>query len=281
MYVLSLDSTTKKLTVNLSRDGEIISGISDSKCLKHMEKIMTHIDQVIRKGQIDLDGIDVLGINAGPGDFTGTRIGISIIKTLSWVLGKPAYGINTLDVFALGIAHSNTRLIKKSLSSGIPIIIAPCLDVRKEELYFSFYEIAIEKGSKVNDRENNFSPISEIKIGDYDHPFINISRNHLLQKDLFNEKLSSFFHNGDFHLPGVEGAIYEDAKLIIGGNYLNNYKEMFSGLADSEENIILDKKNTEPAGSNLTECIDFRVKRQEKPGRLNPVYVREFAPFGK
>jgi len=78
MYVLSLDSTTKKLTVNLSRDGDIISGISDSKCLKHMEKIMTHIDQVIRKGQIDLDGIDVLGINAGPGDFTGTRIGISI-----------------------------------------------------------------------------------------------------------------------------------------------------------------------------------------------------------
>ncbi len=281
MYVLSLDSATKKLTVNLSRDGEIISGISDSKCLKHMEKIMIHIDQVIRKGRIDLDSIDVLGINAGPGDFTGTRIGISIIKTLSWVLGKPAYGINALDVFALGIAHSNTRLISKSLSSGIPIIIAPCLDVRKEELYFSFYEIAIEKGSKVNGRENNYRAISEIKIGDHDHPFINISGNQLIQKDLFNEKFSSFFHEGNFHLPDVEGPIYRDAKLIIGGNCLNNYKVMLSGLADNEENIILDKKNIEPSGSNLGECIDFLVKRKEKPGRINPVYVREFTPFGK
>ncbi len=147
MYVLSIDSTTKKLTVNLSRDGKIISGISDSKCLKHMEKIMTHIDHVVRGGHISLDSIDVLGINAGPGDFTGTRIGISIIKTLSWVLNRPAYGINALDVFALGIVRSNARYINKSIRSGVPVIIAPCLDVRKEELYYSFYEIAIEEGT--------------------------------------------------------------------------------------------------------------------------------------
>jgi tRNA threonylcarbamoyl adenosine modification protein YeaZ len=281
MHVLSIDSTTKKLTVNLSRDGKIISGISDSKCLKHMEKIMTHIDHVVRGGHISLDNIDVLGINAGPGDFTGTRIGISIIKTLSWVLDRPAYGINALDVFALGIVHSNARYINKSLRSGVPVIIAPCLDVRKEELYYSFYEIAIEKGTARDGCGKNYRPISEIKIGNCDYSVINISENYLVQKDLFNEKISGLFSDGDFRLPDGEGRVYKDARLIIGGNCLNNYKEMLSELAGSEGMIILDKKNTEPVGRNLSECIDFLVNKKEKPERINPVYVREFAPFGK
>jgi len=281
MHVLSIDSTTKKLTVNLSRDGKIISGISDSKCLKHMEKIMTHIDHVVRDGRVGLDSIDVLGINAGPGDFTGTRIGISIIKTLSWVLGRPAYGVNALDVFALGIARSNARYINKSLRSGVPVIIAPCLDVRKEELYYSFYEITTEGGPERDGCEKNYRPISEIKTGNSDYSVINISRNHLVQKDLFHEKISGLFSDGDFRLPDGEGRVYKDARLIIGGNCINNYKEMLSELASSEGRIILDRKNTEPAGINLSECIDFLVKRKEKPERINPVYVREFAPFGK
>ncbi|MCJ7471900.1 MAG: tRNA (adenosine(37)-N6)-threonylcarbamoyltransferase complex dimerization subunit type 1 TsaB [Actinobacteria bacterium] len=281
MYVLSIDSTTKKLTVDLSRDGKIISGISDNKCLKHMEKIMTHIDHVVKEGHIDLDSIDVLGINAGPGDFTGTRIGISIIKTLSWVLNRPAYGINALDVFALGIARSNARHISKSLRSGTPVIVAPCLDVRKEELYYSFYEVAMGEEPSRDIKENNYRPVSDIIVGDYTHPLINISGNHLVQKDLFNEKISSLFREKDFHLSDGEVRTYKDAKLIIGGNCLNNYKVMLSGLAGNERRIILDKKNTEPAGNNLSECIDFLVKRKEKPERINPVYVREFAPFGK
>jgi len=281
MHVLSIDSTTKKLNVNLSRDGEIISGISDNKCLKHMERIMTHIDHVVRESHMGLDSIEVLGINAGPGDFTGTRIGISIIKTLSWVLDRPAYGINALDVFALGVAHSNARYINKSLRSGSTIIIAPCLDVRKEELYYSFYEVTMEGGSASNRRENNYRSISDIKIGDCDYPVINISRNHLIQKDLFNEKISTLFRDENFRLPDGGGGIYEDARLIIGGNCLNNYREMLSGLAASERRIMLDKKNTEPVGRNLSECIDFLVKRKEKPERINPVYVREFTPFGR
>jgi hypothetical protein len=56
---------------------------------------------------------------------------------------------------------------------------------------------------------------------------------------------------------------------------------MLSELAGSEGMIILDKKNTEPVGRNLSECIDFLVKINKKPERINPVYVREFAPFGK
>jgi tRNA threonylcarbamoyl adenosine modification protein YeaZ len=246
-----------------------------------MEKIMTHIDHVVRDGHISLDSIDVLGINAGPGDFTGTRIGISITKTLSWVLDRPAYGINALDVFASGIIRSNARYINKSLRSGIPVMIAPCLDVRKEELYYSFYEIAIEKGPARDGREKNHRSISEIKIGSCNYPVINISENYLVQKDLFDEKISGLFSDGDFRLPDGEGRVYKDARLIIGGNCLNNYKEMLSELVAREKEITLDKKNTEPVGRNLSECIDFLVKINKKPERINPVYVREFAPFGK
>lgn len=281
MYYLCIDSTTKKLTVNLSRDGKMISGVSDGKDLKHMEKIMTHIDHVIRESRIDIGSIDVLGINTGPGDFTGTRIGISIIKTLSWVLDRPAYGISALDVFVLGIAHSNARYIYKTLRSGIPVIIVPCLDVRKEELYCSFYEIATEKIQTGDEKKDRYRPISEIEIGDRNYTVINISGNHLIQKDSFNKKMSGLFKNGCFYLPDGGDSEYKDMRAILGGNCVHSYKETLSAFANSDRRIILDKKNMEPAGSSLNECIDFLVKVGKKPQRINPVYVREFVPFGK
>ena len=56
---------------------------------------------------------------------------------------------------------------------------------------------------------------------------------------------------------------------------------MLSVLASSDRRIILDKNNMEPAVKSLNECIDFLVKGGKKPQRINPVYVREFVPFGK
>ncbi len=281
MYCLCIDSTTKKLAVNLSKDGKIISGVSNGRDLKHMEKIMTHIDHVIREGRIDIGSIDVLGINTGPGDFTGTRIGISIIKTLSWVLDRPAYGISALDIFALGIAHSNAKYISRSSRSGIPVIIVPCLDVRKEELYCSFYEIATEKIQTGDGKKDRYRPISEIEIGDRNYPVINISGNHLIQKDFFIEKISGLFRNGCFYLPDRGGRAYRDIRVILGGNCVHSYGKMLSVLASSDRRIILDKNNMEPAVKSLNECIDFLVKGGKKPQRINPVYVREFVPFGK
>lgn len=281
MYYLCIDSTTKKLAVSLSRDGKIISGISDGRDLRHMEKIMTHIDNVIREGRIDIGCIDVLGINTGPGDFTGTRIGISIIKTLSWVLDRPAYGISALDIFALGIAHSNARYIYKTLRSGVPVIVVPCLDVRKEELYCSFYEIATEKIQTVGRKKDGYRPISEIEIGGRNYPVVNISSNHLIQKDSFIEKISGLLRNGCFYLPYGGDRAHRDIMVILGGNCLSGYKEMLSTLANRDRRIILDKNNIEPAGGSLNECMDFLVKSGKKPQRINPVYVREFVPFGK
>ncbi|MCJ7666162.1 MAG: tRNA (adenosine(37)-N6)-threonylcarbamoyltransferase complex dimerization subunit type 1 TsaB [Actinobacteria bacterium] len=281
MYYLSIDSTTKKLIVNLSKDGEMVSGVSNDRCLKHMEKIMTHIDKVLREGHIDIGSIDVLGINTGPGDFTGTRIGISIVKTLSWVLDRPAYGINALDIFAMGIVSSNARYINKVLRSGIAVIIIPCLDVRREELYCSFYEIIPEKIQMGDIEKYAYRPISEIEIGSRNYPFVNISGNLLIQKDSFNKKMSELFRDGSFYLPNGGDRKYRDVRIIIGGNSVHSYKEMLSALTNIDRRMILDKKNMEPTVSSLIKCVDFLVKGGKRPQGINPVYVREFVSFGK
>ena len=141
MQVLSIDSTSGRLSITLSRDGKIVSSASRGSGRKYMEMIIGDIDRTLKGAGISIGDIDAIGINKGPGDFTGTRIGISIVKTLGWVLDKPVYGINALDILAHSIAFSNKEIISKSTAQGKRVIIIPCLDVRKDELYFSFYEV--------------------------------------------------------------------------------------------------------------------------------------------
>ena len=143
MYILSIDSTTKQLSVIISSDGSVISKIIRGSARNSMEMIISDIDDALKKASMSIKEIDAFGVNLGPGDFTGTRIGISIIKTLGWVLNKPVYGIDSLDVFASAVADSSRDLIGNNVDSSIRTIIAPCLDVRKGEIFYCLYDITI------------------------------------------------------------------------------------------------------------------------------------------
>ena len=118
MHVLGIDSTSRK-AIHYSQPGwEIVSSASRESGRKYMEMIIEDIDRTLKEAGISIGDIDAIGINKGPGDFTGTRIGISIVKTLGWVLDIPVYGINALDILAHSIAFSNKEIIGKSTASG-------------------------------------------------------------------------------------------------------------------------------------------------------------------
>src|SRR4030065_2413283 len=151
--ILGIDSTTGRLSVAVSRNEELLSETTDCDSMKHMVNIMGLLDSTLRKAKLTLKDIDVFGVNLGPGDFTGTGIGISIIKTLAWLEKKPSFGINSLDVFVVGINLDNKKFISQCLSKGIPVLVIPCLDVRKAEVYFAFYDITTKINNKINEKE--------------------------------------------------------------------------------------------------------------------------------
>jgi len=264
MHILSIDSTTKQLSVIISIGSEVVSKVSRESDRNCMEMIISDIDDALKRNRISIREIDALGVNLGPGDFTATRIGISIMKTLGWVLDKPVYGINALDIFASGIASGDQDFISSNIGSNIPVVIAPCLDVRKGEIYYCLYNIT--------DTGRNDYTIANILINSKSYEINRISCRHLVKADdLFNDLMKNLKKE-------IGGA---DARIIFGGNGTESYGEIFSAFTADDEKYLLDKNNIFPMPESLDLCVSHCIDNIAMPEKINPVYVREFIPFGK
>lgn len=264
MYILSIDSTTKQLSVIISSDGSVISKIIRGSARNSMEMIISDIDDALKKASMSIKEIDAFGVNLGPGDFTGTRIGISIIKTLGWVLNKPVYGIDSLDVFASAVADSSRDLIGNNVDSSIRTIIAPCLDVRKGEIFYCLYDITIASRD-----DNN---IANMIIGSKSYKISRMSSNYLVKADAFNDDLLK-------NVKKAGGG--SDTKIIFGGNAIESYGEIFSALTSDSQRFLLDRKSAFPVPEFLDLCVNHRIKDGIISEKINPIYVREFLPFNK
>jgi len=263
MNILNIDSTGGRLSISLSREGVIASSVSRDSGRRYMQMIMEDIDRTLEKGGIGIGGIDAVGINKGPGDFTGTRIGISVAKTLGWALNIPVYGINALDVLACSMVSSNFKAVSTNISSGKSTMIIPCLDVRKGELYFSLYEV--KKGKSDNDI---------IACIDVDGCTLCIERrtdNILVNADAFSRTL-------DEQLKKLSSG---KRTVIMGGSGILSYETIFREITDSNSDLTLDKTSMGPDPASLDACVRQFVKNKIPGQRVDPVYVREFVPFGK
>lgn len=297
MNILGIDSTTSKLSVAISKNDKLLSSVEDKKSSKHMVNIISFIDEALYKAKLTLKDVDVFGVNLGPGDFTGTRIGVSIIKTLSWLENKVAYGINSLDVFAIMIVSENRKSILRMILANTPVIVVPCLDVRKSEIYFSFYEIAPEKNnidSKPVDSKNKKiisrndyidfklegSHIAKTEIKGEKYCIKRVGDYYLVGKDNFIIKFSKFYKNDILKMPHTDRK-FVNPLIIIGGNAYTSYRDMMSGLTDAGKSLILDKKALYPAAKYVNLCSYFNAAANLEAKNLTPIYVREFIPFGK
>jgi tRNA threonylcarbamoyl adenosine modification protein YeaZ len=264
MKVLSIDSTTERLSVIISNNGKVASKISRVSEQNFMKKIIGDIDSAVKKAGTDIKNIDAFGVNLGPGDFTGTRIGISVIKTMSFILDRPGYGIVSPDVFAVGIAFSNLDTLWKNISKNKKALIVTCMDVKKGEIYYTIYDIV-----KVGMPDSKSAAVIGINSGQY-----------------IIKRIDSFLvSSGSFaeHLPDKLGRIYSetDKIVIMGGDAVIRYRAIFSNFVRENDGCIVYKKNTFPLPESLDMCVNHCIKTGRAAGNMNPVYVREFIPFGK
>ncbi|MBP5995876.1 MAG: tRNA (adenosine(37)-N6)-threonylcarbamoyltransferase complex dimerization subunit type 1 TsaB [Crocinitomicaceae bacterium] len=127
-YILHLETATKVCSVALSNNGSVISikeTVSDGYI--HSESLTLFIQDVLQDAQIELSQLSAVSVSAGPGSYTGLRIGLSTAKGLCFALNIPFIAVDTL------IALKNVIP-----TSGIPII--PMLDARRMEVYAQVFD---------------------------------------------------------------------------------------------------------------------------------------------
>ena len=101
MYVLAIETTGAFASAALMRDGEIIGHIKGNDRFSHLQNLMPQVEAVVKENKLSLGDIDVIAVSAGPGSFTGIRIGVSSARALSQVLGIPCVAVSSLEALAL------------------------------------------------------------------------------------------------------------------------------------------------------------------------------------
>ena len=132
MKILAIDSTA---IVASSAVCEIENGAVGRYCLFTLKNGMTHsenllplVDGALTAGGYDLSAIDLIAVSAGPGSFTGVRIGVATVKGLAYSGDKPVCGVSTLDALYRNIA-------------GMAEVICPVMDARRSQVYNAIFKI--------------------------------------------------------------------------------------------------------------------------------------------
>ena len=146
MKILAIDSTASPASVAISENGNIIGEFFINTKLTHSTTLMDMCNSLIKNTQTDISSIDAFAVNAGPGSFTGVRIGVSAIKGMAWTLNKPCISISTIECIAQNLL-------------GVECIVCCVMDARCNQFYNAIFN---------STKDNNIKRICEDRAISYE-----------------------------------------------------------------------------------------------------------------
>lgn len=122
MKILALESSAKAASCAVLSDGIPLAQAWQATGLTHSRTLLPMVQDMLRSSELTLADMDAFAVAAGPGSFTGLRIGLATIKGLSWAADKPCIGVSTLEGMAQPLRHLNS-------------IIVCAMDARRAQIY--------------------------------------------------------------------------------------------------------------------------------------------------
>ena len=111
MNILALESSAAACSAALCRDGALVAQFLQNSGLTHSRTLLPMVHDMLKNCGERLEDVDGIAAAAGPGSFTGLRIGVSAAKGLAWAGDKPCAPCSTLESMAWPLAHLEGRLI--------------------------------------------------------------------------------------------------------------------------------------------------------------------------
>src|SRR5438067_6536974 len=100
MLILAVDTSTRSGSVALLHDDEVLRVATENSGELYSSRLCGTVDTVLSTAGIALHQVDLYAVAAGPGSFTGLRIGLTAIKAWAEVFGKPIVPIGALHAIA-------------------------------------------------------------------------------------------------------------------------------------------------------------------------------------
>ena len=130
--ILNIDTATATAEVSFAKDGEVLHCLQNDSQKDHAAFLQTAIQQLLKNANFTPAHIDAVALTAGPGSYTGLRVGMASAKGLCYALNKPLIALNTLQVLAVGV--------QQVLYNPANILFCPMIDARRMEVFTALYD---------------------------------------------------------------------------------------------------------------------------------------------
>jgi tRNA threonylcarbamoyladenosine biosynthesis protein TsaB len=126
VLILALDTSSPAGSLAVLRDREIIGCVSTRTEEIYASRMFRHLEFLLGELSLGLADFDLYAVVAGPGSFTGLRVGLTAVKGWAEVYGKPIAAISALEAVA-------------AQSHSLAPLVVPVLDARRGQIYFGLY----------------------------------------------------------------------------------------------------------------------------------------------
>lgn len=127
MKILALESSAKAASCAVLSDGELLASAWQATGLTHSRTLLPMVEDMLNNSELSVQEIDAVAVAAGPGSFTGLRIGIAAVKGLAWAAEKPCIPVSTLEAMAWPLAHLEGNIVC-------------AMDARRQQVYNALFE---------------------------------------------------------------------------------------------------------------------------------------------
>ena len=127
MKILALETAAKAVSAAITGDGKVLASAYQDTGLTHSRTLMPLVELLLKNTGMALADLDAVAVSAGPGSFTGVRIGVSAAKGLAWAADKPCVAVSTLAALARNVAFCDG-------------LVVCAMDARRQQVYNAVFE---------------------------------------------------------------------------------------------------------------------------------------------
>ena len=148
MKILAFETSAKAASVALMDSGKLLGESYQNTGLTHSQTLMVMAEDLLKVCNLTARDVEAVAVAAGPGSFTGVRIGVAAAKGFAWGAELPCYGVSTLEAVArnLGVWEG---------------YVVPAMDARRSQVYTAVF--LARKGVLTRVEEDMAISLAELK----------------------------------------------------------------------------------------------------------------------
>jgi len=131
--ILNIDTATEEAGICIAADGEAVAMAVNPDQKDHAFWLHTAVEKMMQDAGIRMKDLDAVAVTAGPGSYTGLRVGMAAAKGFCYALGIPLITENKLKVMAM------------AARDGTDTLLCPMIDARRMEVFTAVYKNDLEE----------------------------------------------------------------------------------------------------------------------------------------